>query len=510
MKDSCGVAVATCSALSAEAAREVAGEGGNAVDCAIAAAMVAMNTEPGVCALAGGAYLTIWKPGEAPLTIDGGTAVPGLELTDDYQPDFGTPLHMEYGGGIDTVVGCASVATPGALAACDAAARRFGKAAWSAILAPSIRAARDGFPLPSACHYYLQYSGQDVFGRSDDGFAALHNADGSLVGIGDPVTVPHLADTLDTLAREGAAAFYRGEIGRRLADHVRDGGGRLTRTDLSEYAPLERPALMQDIAGWQLALNPPPAVGGAMLAAMLLGFRSKDATSWTGAAISDLIRVQQAALDQRQHRLDLADDVAAETDRLLDLARSGRLLNPHRSAATVHTSAVDSDGLACSITSSAGYGSGEMPAGSGLWLNNCIGELELNRRGFDAGPPGARLPSNMSPGVARRGEQVLAFGSPGADRITTALQQFLINHLQMGRSLADACAAPRLHVELAADEVSVSAEDGIDIPDAGMAVRRYPGTSMYFGGVGAAAFNPGSGLAAAADPRREGGTFVSA
>lgn len=509
MSRSCKVAVATTSGLAAEAAREVAGEGGNAVDCAIAASLVAMNTEPGLCALAGGAYITIWKPGDQPLTIDGGSAVPGLALSDDYSPDHGTPLSMEYGGGMDTVVGCASVATPGALAACDHAASRYGKAAWAAIVKPSMRAARDGFPLPGACHYYLQYSGTPIFGRSDDGRRALHDRTGARLKAGDVVRVPHLADSLSAIANEGARIFYAGEIGARIAEHVRRGGGSLTRTDLGTYSPVERPALALSLSDWQLALNPPPAVGGAVLAAMLLGFSAREATTWDAAAVTELIRVQRAALDYRRQSLDLAADVSAAVDELLRAARSGRLLKPNRSAATVHTSAVDSDGLACSVTSSAGYGSGEMPAGTGLWLNNSMGEVELNKRGFDAGPPGVRLPSNMSPGVARSGNRVLAFGSPGADRITTALQQFLINHMQMGMPIQDACAAPRLHVEVAADPVSISAEAGVEIPDLGMPVRRFAEASMYFGGVGAAAFTPGDGLSAAADPRREGGTFVA-
>ena len=184
------------------------------------------------------------------------------------------------------------------------------------------------------------------------------------------------------------------------------------------------------------------------------------------------------------------------------------MLSRYRSAATVHTSAVDTDGLGCSITSSAGYGSGEIPAGTGLWLNNCLGELELNRRGLDAGPAGTRLPSNMAPGVARKDGAVLAFGSPGADRITTALQQFLIGHLQIGLPLAEANAAPRLHVEIGAGRPAISAEDGVDLPDIDLPIRRYPPASMYFGGVGAASFRRESGLSATADPRREGGTFV--
>lgn len=502
------VAVATSSPLAADAAREVAAEGGNAVDCAIAASLLTMNTEPGVCALAGGAYVTVWAPGADPLTIDGGTAVPGLGLATNEQPDGGTRLAMEYGGGVTTVVGGASVATPGSLAACERVSRGWGAVPWRALLTPSIRAAREGFPLPSACHYYLQYSGTPIFGRSADGHAALHDAAGRLRPTGDRIRVPHLADSLDAIAREGAALFYVGDIGARIAEHVRDGGGALTRQDLAAYEPIERPALRVELSGRQLALNPPPAVGGSVLAAMLLGFSFSAANGWTAGAVARLIAVQRAALEYRRQSLDLAEDLPAAAQALIERARDGHLLNSYQSAATVHTSAVDSNGLACAITSSAGYGSGEMPAGTGLWLNNCLGELELNRRGLDAGPPGARLPSNMSPGVVRDGDAVMAFGSPGADRITTALQQFLLNHLHFGQPMAEACAAPRLHVEVG-DDVSVSVEPGLDVSAAGIPVTEYPQPSMYFGGVAAARREPDGSLAAAADPRRVGGTFVT-
>jgi gamma-glutamyltranspeptidase/glutathione hydrolase len=171
---------------------------------------------------------------------------------------------------------------------------------------------------------------------------------------------------------------------------------------------------------------------------MLLACRDLPHDRWTTAALQRLIDVQRAALDFRKRRLDLADDVGAEAASLLDAARGGELLSQWASASTVHTSAVDENGIACAVTASSGYGSGEMPADTGLWLNNCLGELELNRRGLDAGPPGIRLPSNMAPSIARRKGRVLAAGSPGADRITTALHQFLVNILQMEMSLSRA------------------------------------------------------------------------
>jgi gamma-glutamyltranspeptidase/glutathione hydrolase len=149
-----------------------------------------------------------------------------------------------------------------------------------------------------------------------------------------------------------------------------------------------------------------------------------------------------------------------------------------------------------------------MPAGTGLWLNNCLGEIELNRRGLDAGPVGSRLPSNMAPSVARRDGAVLAVGSPGADRITTALQQFLINYLLFEMPLAEAIAHPRVHVDTSSEEVRLMAEPGLDLPDTELPVELFPDLVMYFGGVGAAVFDSETGLASAADPRREGGTCI--
>jgi gamma-glutamyltranspeptidase/glutathione hydrolase len=185
------------------------------------------------------------------------------------------------------------------------------------------------------------------------------------------------------------------------------------------------------------------------------------------------------------------------------------LLSQYASASTVHTSVVDDSGLACAITASSGYGAGEMPPGTGLWLNNCLGELELNRKGLDAGPPGVRLPSNMAPGVARSDKQLVAIGSPGADRITTALHQFLINFIQIGLPLKEAVAHPRAHLEISDEGLNLAVEPGLELPELGIPVTRYPEIGMYFGGVGAALFDTRSGFEVAADPRREGGTFVS-
>ena len=232
------VAVATTSQLAADGAKDVAERGGNAVDCALAAALFTMNTEPGVCALAGSAFVTVWVAGNEPVTIDGNVAVPGLGLADAERGHGTSDVTLEYGGGVQTLAGPGSVAVPGSLAAIERAWQLFGDARWKDLFGPVIAATRDGFPLSAACHYYLGYSGESIFGRSEDGFFALHDDDRSLCDAGSLITVPHLADTLSAIADEGAQLFYEGEIARKITSHVRDGGGALTMRDLKEFCLL--------------------------------------------------------------------------------------------------------------------------------------------------------------------------------------------------------------------------------------------------------------------------------
>jgi gamma-glutamyltranspeptidase / glutathione hydrolase len=177
-------------------------------------------------------------------------------------------------------------------------------------------------------------------------------------------------------------------------------------------------------------------------------------------------------------------------------------------------SAVDSDGTACALTASAGYSSGVTVPGTGLLLNNCLGEPELNRHGLHALPPGTRLASNMSPAAARHADgATLSIGSPGADRITTALQQTLTHLLLLGASLQDSIDHPRMHLRvLEGDDVVMEHEPDPDI-EAAIAELGWPSNghepvAMYFGGVGAALVSPEGDLSAAGDPRRAAATAI--
>jgi gamma-glutamyltranspeptidase/glutathione hydrolase len=503
------VAVATTSTLAADAARQISAAGGNAVDCAVGAALMSMNTEPGVCALAGGAYVTVWAPGQDPVTIDGNHAAPGRGLAEEQRGQGAVSVTMDYGSGVSTLVGVGSVAVPGALAALDKAWSNHGNVAWKELFTPTIAAVKRGFPLSSSCSYYLHYSGDRIFGRSVDGYNALHYEDKRLREPGSAIAIPHLADSLQAIADDGADVFYKGELGRAISDHVRAGDGALTMQDLENCRAVQRPALISRVGDWQIATNPPPAVGGSVLTAMLLACAELPGTHWNKATLAQLIHSQHACLDFRRDHLDLADDVGSEAARLIDAAKNGRIMTNWSSASTVHTSAVDENGLGCAITASAGYGSGEMPEGTGLWLNNGLGEIELNRRGLVAGEPGTPLPSNMAPSVARSESEVIAIGSPGADRITTALHQVIVNLVEMNMTLADAIGHPRVHVDTSGEFDRLCVEPGLDLPDTDLPIVQFDRLNMYFGGVGAALYDDDTGFEVASDPRRDGATSIS-
>jgi gamma-glutamyltranspeptidase/glutathione hydrolase len=505
------VATASSSDLAAAAAGRIAEEGGNAVDAAVAAALVAMITEPGVCALGGGGFVTIWRPGDDPVTIDGYVEMPGRGLP---RERFGTGVFdvtMEYGGGITTTIGHGSIGTPGALAALGLASARYGRMPWPLLVEPAYELARDGFPLSQPSSSYLRYSHEVVFGWHEPSRAALHLRDGSPIPEGGLVRVPHQTDTLRAIAEQGPRAMYEGEIARLITTDMMANGGLITAEDLLEYRPLIRRPLEAVINGWHVVTNPAPAIGGITLTALLMLMNGYPSERWTRADYERLIRAQIAVFAFRRDQLELSDDLPRDAVRLLTSAETGDIATVSKSPSTVHTSTVDSTGSACSITISSGYGSGVMPPGTGLWMNNCLGEIELNRRGFHALAPGTRLTSNMAPTIARHEDgRILSIGSPGADRITTAILETIINFTELGMSLADAIAYPRVHVER--DEQSawrVAYEGSLPIDTLDFRLRRFDNLDMYFGGVGAAYGNADGDLTAAADPRRTGATSLT-
>ena len=483
------VAVAAPSNYAARAAAETVRRGGGAVDVAIAAAIAAMFTEIGIAAPGAGAFVAV-SHGGTPTIHDGYMAAPGLH---GIQPNPSLiRADMQYGGGLTTQVGPASVAVPGAWAAFDRAHTDHGRIDFADIVAPTIDILSEGFSLGSSCLYYLGYSGESVFGHDRASHDLVHR-DGALVSPEDVIMVPDAVSVLERIGVEGPSAMLTGSIGARIGQDLWERGSLVGPGDFAGYRNIQRQPLTCQIGDWLLFANPPPAVGGAGVIALLDGLTERGPLGF--------LQAQERLFRWRRGPLHTS------VDRETDIHSFLRALpgDPIRSPSTVHVSAVDSDGAACALTLSAGYGSGVIPSGTGLYMNNGIGELEL------VGDPslliaGERLNSNMAPSIMQSGAgALLAVGSPGADRISSALATVIGAVALEGRSLRDAIHQPRIHVAVEESGAAViKAEPGAQLPDYHLGADQFDDLHMYFGGVGAAMIDSSGRLSAEVDPRRPG------
>ncbi len=463
------------------AGEQIALAGGNAIDAALAATLVTMVNEVGIVSLSSGGFITVQPPdGSAPHTVDGWMDMPGRGRT----LGGGTwDVDTEYGGGVTVTIGPGSVACHGSVSAFGEAHARWGSLPWGELVKPAIEVARGGFQLGSASRFYLEYVHDDIFGWDAQSRTAVHNADGTIAtGL---IELPHLVGSLELIAAEGPSALHTGDLAKLISNDVIDRGGILGRRDLSTYKPVVRPSLMTTVGEWKLGTNPPPSVGGVCVSAMLRLLDDHPSDD-----LERLVRVQRAVLGHRLEVLDHSDDLERDAAAFLALIDRDHLA-VLESGSTAHVSATDSDGGACAVTVSSGYSSGMIARGTGIWLNNCLGEQELNAKGLHGLTPGTRLLSNMAPTVGHHPDgSSIAIGSPGADRITTAIVQVLAGFINGGLGLQEAVDHPRVHVHRAGR------------PDEDVKVESLP--SMYFGGVGVTLRKPDGRLVAAADPRRDG------
>ncbi len=466
------MALAAPSELATSAAATLVDIGATAADAAVAMALIAMCTEPGVCAPGAGGFVTVDPEAGSPVVVDGYMTVPGLGSVGDTTSDVVT---MEYGGGVTTAVGPGSIAVPGSFAALELVTKRYGKVPWAEILGLVADLVAPGFPLSRACHTYLVDSGTLIFNRDPVVKAALFDGE-RLKDIGEPVVVEGLADALRWIGDEGSEVFYRGDLARAITSDLASRGSALTSEDLASYQPIVRDPFQIDVEGWDAVSNPEPAVGGITMLRAL-----------------EEVAASDDPLSPEVWRSALVNTFNARRDYESEL----------RASSTITVSAVDRSGTAVAATFSAGYGSGVVPAGTGLMMNNSIGELELIPGGPASLIPGERMLSNMAPSTVRAGETVYALGSPGADRITSALMITLVRLMLAGDTLSAAVEHPRLHPE-SLDPVVVAAEQGLDLTGDN---RWYGQHHMFFGGVNAVGLVDGE-LVAHADSRRAGSAVV--
>jgi gamma-glutamyltranspeptidase/glutathione hydrolase len=330
---------------------------------------------------------------------------------------------------------------------------------------------------------------------------------------GDFYRPPHLAESLELIAREGADALYVGDLGRAFSEEISGNHGYVRRADLANYTAEVRTPIRLGSRGYHLALNPPPSIGGAMAGSMVRLYDLLWRENLCAAERTLVIaRIQQTmfALRQQEGSGEWGHERMAL---ILEKPWLERFFHKTFSPNTMHMSVATGDGSVVAVTMSNGYGSGISIPGTGIPTNNSLGEPELNPAGYFRIPAGGRLVSNMSPTVVWDDrDMTLAMGSPGASRITTTIFQGWVRLAFENMSFEEMVRAPRLHVENIDDEFVVQHEPGIDTALAGehFKLRSFEQQDMYFGALNVAGRDASGTLHALADTRRHGAQFVSA
>ncbi len=507
------VAIASESPNTVEAGRQLAEMGGNAVDIAVGAALTATVSEALMCSLGGSAFINIKLPGQDPELIDGADMMPHIPEADLNSEDKAwKTADIPYGDGISINVGHASVAVPGMLRALELAWQRRGSLPWEEVLAPAIALAKSGTTANQTLVMWLGMAGHSVFFEQKESRETFFPDGSTPLQQGEFYKPPHLDSTLEEVARNGADSLYRGDLGAAFAEEITSNNGYVTLEDLAAYRATVRKPIRLQSHGYQLALNPPPSIGGAMAGSMVQMYDALWRAEMTEAERNLTIAKIQRTMFSLRHQEgsgDWSDERAAQ---ILEKSWLEKFFHKTFSPNTMHMSVATGDGAVVAITMSNGYGSGISIPGTGIPTNNSLGEPELNPAGYFTIPAGGRLVSNMSPTVVwdDRGTS-LAMGSPGASRITTTILQGWIRLGFENMSFEDMVRAPRLHVEYIAEGFVVQHEPGIDVSLAGeeFRLRAFDKPDMYFGALNVAGVDSNGTLHALADTRRHGAQFIT-
>jgi gamma-glutamyltranspeptidase/glutathione hydrolase len=430
-------AIAAGHPLTAEAGQVVLDAGGTAVDAACAAAFMSWVVESPLTGPGGGCFLLAHFGGETTV-LDAFVAVPRAFGGRDEL----LALAIDFDGATQQVfhTGPSAVAVPGTALGLAEAHSRWGRLPWSELFDCAITVARDGFELTPMATYLLDIL-DPLLRHSSEG-DAMYARDGSRMAL------PDLATTLELFAHHGVDTLYRGEIARAICAHVP-----LTLEDLAAYEVIEREPLAIPYCGHEFRTNPPPSSGGSLIGVGLEALGR-------GASVVEAMQAMEAARG---------------------VAVGG----------TTHISVVDGDGNAASLSSSLGSGSGVVVPGTGIHLNNMLGEADL---AVADARPGERLTSMMAPSlVLRNGSPRLVVGSAGSNRLRGAILQVVHNVVARGMSVREAVDAPRVHSE--AEETHAEPGAGVE------ADVHWRERNLFFGGVSAVDV---ATLEAAGDPRRGG------
>jgi gamma-glutamyltranspeptidase/glutathione hydrolase len=493
--------------LTTTAGADVLREGGNAVDAAVAAVLTSFIAESPLTGMGAGGFMLIHTPEGQSHLLDFFVSSPAKVAPASAQVEF----MVDFDGAIQQFNGGpATCGVYGTAAGLWDALDRFGTMPMRELAKPAIQLSRDGVPT-SEVHAFLYRILAPILTNWPEG-RAVYAPDGNMPQIGELLKLPEFGNAIERFAQEGPEPFYSGEIGQKIADYVCEHGGTLTREDLAAYKVEDRTPGVTQYRGRTVITNPPPSSGGLLIADSLAHLAAKDEVG-----VQDLVAAMDFA--NRGRDREFVEGLSREGfwDEFLEsgaswLTGEQKAIDPTSGSDTIgsttHVSVLDADGLAVSVTCSNGSCSGVIVPGTGISLNNMLGEIDLNPLGAENNRGGERVTSMMSPTVVLDGgEPVIVVGSAGSNRIRSAVLQTISNVVDHGMTIKAAVQAPRVHFE----DGRVQAEPGIDelaleaLQKAGTPVAQWDRENLFFGGCQAVGRELGSGeLAGAGDPRRGG------
>ena len=491
--------------VTAQAGADVLRAGGNAVDAAVAAVLMSFVAESPLTGPGAGGFMLVHTPLGGTHLLDFFVAAPGRGL-DGRKPAELMPIEVYFSKDAIQIfnVGPSSCGVYGTTLGLAEAIGRFGTMRLADLTAAPARAAREGVVVVPMQAFL--FSILEPIMRSTPEATAIYAPGGRLLLEGDTIRLPELGDLLDRLGEEGPDFLYTGDVAAAVSAWVLERGGLLTREDLASYQVVEREPACVRYRGREVVTNPPPSSGGILIADAL-GILERLDRPHDAFVVAEVIASTNRARDA-EFLEGLATEGYLERFLAKEALDTVAIEVRSRLGNTTHISVLDEEGACATVTCSNGSCSGVVVPGTGMHLNNMLGEQDLNPLGFHRHVPGTRVPSMMAPTVVLRdGRPEVALGSAGSNRIRSAILQTILEVVDHGLPAQEAVSCPRLHVE----GTELEAEPGIEpgaldrLGQAGWSVRRWSEQNLFFGGVQAVARNPDTGeLTGGGDPRRGG------
>ena len=511
----------------AEAGLEVLRRGGNAVDAAVATALVQGVIDPMMCGIGGsGIMLVHLAEGSRQEVVEFYARAGSGVRPDQWRDLFIREAADRYGYVLEGWVndcGYQSVGVPGTVAGLAEALRRYGTLSWADAIGPGLDAARRGMVVTGNVHtYWTRDHGPDVVQGADrirwtDESRRIYTRAGDLYSVGDTIANPDLARTYERLAAAGPDDFYRGEIAAAISADFAASGGFISADDLAGYRPQVTRPVEGSYRGRRLLAVGPPA-GGMTLLQMLNYLEGFDLsrTGWPSleAAQRRVEAMAWAMADRERHLADpLFATVPVAELTAKEYAAAARAA--HEAPTTTHVCVVDGAGNAVSMTHTLGSSSGVVTPGLGFTYNNYLNCFDPRPGRRNSLAPGKTRVTMMVPAMGfadGAASPDLVIGAPGGTRIVNGVLQTLLNLVDHGMTAVEAVSAPRIdhQGEMVQAELRVPARVLEGLRMLGYRVNRRPlSYDSYFSRVQLIVTGEDGTLKGASDPRGDGGIALS-